>query len=396
MRDSLPSLRRVNTLYALVQILYWSAFAVFAGYQTALLLGRGFSSGDAGVFAAIRCLAGIIAQPLLGGWADRHPSVPLKCILNVCLGAALAVNLLFYLTRPGFWGTVLIFLLLGILELNAYPLLDSLAVQFINVGLDINYSLGRGLASFAFAVSCVILGRQASAFGVETVLLTHMALLLLLMAAVAVYPTAPVKAAGARATGASHSVKYILQSSPSFTVMLMAVFLSMTAIMPIVSFLVQIVFDRGGGEADLGIALFLMGAAELPAALVFPRLWRRLGSRNMMVLAVVFMALKPLLFLVTPSLLPLLLAQLIQMPGYGFFTPASVYYANENVTPADRVRGQAIMMVASNGLGGMAGNLIAGYIIDLGGVNAMLAVSSVIGAISVVLAAVSVKIEKKA
>ena len=36
------------------------------------------------------------------------------------------------------------------------------------------------------------------------------------------------------------------------------------------------------------------------------------------------------------------------MLGYGLFTPASVYYANENVSPADRVRGQAIMMMASN------------------------------------------------
>ena len=53
---AMPSLRRVNVLYTLVQLTYWAAFAAFAGYQTALLLGRGFSSGAAGVFAATRCL----------------------------------------------------------------------------------------------------------------------------------------------------------------------------------------------------------------------------------------------------------------------------------------------------------------------------------------------------
>ena len=125
-----PSLRRLNVSYTLGHVVYWAMFAIFAGYQTSLLLGRGFTSGEAGIFASIRCFAGILAQPLLGGWADRHPEVPIKRLLNACLVLALGVNVVFYTTRPGFWGTALIFLTLGILELNAYPLLDSMAVQF--------------------------------------------------------------------------------------------------------------------------------------------------------------------------------------------------------------------------------------------------------------------------
>ena len=58
----LPSLRRVNGMYILVQLIYWSMFGAFSGFQTALLLGRGFSSGEAGVFAALRCLSGILAH----------------------------------------------------------------------------------------------------------------------------------------------------------------------------------------------------------------------------------------------------------------------------------------------------------------------------------------------
>ncbi|MEI3305624.1 MAG: MFS transporter [Dysosmobacter sp.] len=213
-----PSLQRVNFTYTLVQLIYWSLFAAFAGYQTALLLGRGFTSGQAGVFAAIRCLSGIVAQPLLGGWADRHRAIPLKWILNVCFALALAVNAVFYFTRPGFWGTAAIFVALGALELNAYPLLDSMAVQFINAGMEVNYSLGRGLGSFAYAVSCVVLGRQSAAFGVESVLWTHAALLVLLMAVVACCPTAPVVShASAPQTEPPHSVWQILRASPSFS-----------------------------------------------------------------------------------------------------------------------------------------------------------------------------------
>lgn len=390
--SGLPSLRRVNVLYALLHIAYWAMFASFVGYQTALLLGRGFSSGDAGIFASLRCLAGILFQPVLGGWADRHPEVPLKRILQVCLAGAMAVHLLFYYTRPGFWGTALIFLALGVLELNAYPLLDSMAVQFINAGMNVNYSLGRGLGSFSYAVSCVVVGRQASALGMESVLLTHGALMLVMVAAVAAYPSFPRESLSMRrAEERPHSLWDLLRASRPFTLMLAASFFAMVAVLPIVSFMVSVVTDRGGNETWLGLALFLMGAAEFPAAFLFHRLWRKLGSRRMMVLAIAFMGLRPLTVLLAPNLFWVLAVQPVQMLGYGLFTPASVYFANENVSVADRVRGQSLMMVASNGLGGVMGNLAAGFMIDWGGVNAMLGMCAVCGAAGLALALTAVR-----
>ena len=63
--------------------------------------------------------------------------------------------------------------------------------RFINAGLDVNYSLGRGLGSFSYAVACVLLGQQSTAFGVESVLLAHAGFLILLMTAVGLFPTFP-------------------------------------------------------------------------------------------------------------------------------------------------------------------------------------------------------------
>ena len=216
------------------------------------------------------------------------------------------------------------------------------------------------------------------------------------MAVVACCPTAPVVShASAPQAEPPHSVWQILRASPSFSLMLAGVFFALTAVMPIVNFMVNIVVSRGGNETHLGLALFLMGASELPAALLFPHLRRRLGSRGTLVLSIVFMAIKPLLFWLTPSLGWVLAVQPVQMLGYGLFTPASVYYANENVSPADRVRGQAVMMMASNGLGGMAGNLAAGYAIDLGGVNAMLALCTCCGAAGVACALAALRLQRQ-
>ena len=90
-----------------------------------------------------------------------------------------------------------------------------------------------------------------------------------------------------------------------------------------------------------------------------------------------------------------MLVQPIQMLGYGLFTPSSVYYANENVSPVDRVRGQSVMMMASNGLGGMTGNLLAGFAIDWGGVSAMLGLCTLCGALGVACAFASVKLQRR-
>ncbi len=163
----------------------------------------------------------------------------------------------------------------------------------------------------------------------------------------------------------------------------------LTAVMPLSNFLVNIVESRGGESADLGVALFLMAGFELPAAVLFPKLMRRLGSRRILLLSMVFMLGKGAALLAARNLAGVLLAQPLQMLGYGLFTPASVYFVNESVPPADRVRGQTVMMVASNGLGGMLGSLLAGRLLDLGGVTMMLCFCMASGAAAVVLCALA-------
>lgn len=149
--------------------------------------------------------------------------------------------------------------------------------------------------------------------------------------------------------------------------MLAGVLFGLTAVLPLSNFLVNVILSRGGTAADLGLAMFLMGGFELPAAFLFPRLLRRLGSGRILVLSMFFGTLKGVALLLTWNLAGVLLCQPLQMLGYGLFTPASVYFVNESVPPADRVRGQTIMMVASNGLGGMLGGLLAGWTLDARG-----------------------------
>ena len=386
--EKTPTLRRLDWHYIAMQMGFWAMFAAIVAYQTALLLDRGFTNGEAGLMTSVRCLAGIVFQPLLGGFADRHPGVPLKGIVGVSLALSLAAGV-WYWAEPamGLAQTALVWVVIGGLGVSSYPLMDAMAVQFINDGVPIRYSLGRGLGSLAYAVVCVLLGLQVGQWGVETTLVTFLLLTAAEIALVFTYPTWHPKAPaeGRAAAERPQSALSLLRSSPRFTLMLAGVLFGLTAVLPLSNFLVNVILSRGGTAADLGLAMFLMGGFELPAAFLFPKLLRRLGSGRILVLSMAFCTLKGVALLLTWNLAGVLLCQPLQMLGYGLFTPASVYFVNESVPPADRVRGQTIMMVASNGLGGMLGGMLAGFTLDLGGANWMLAGCVACGCVSVLL-----------
>ena len=385
--EKTPTLRRLDWHYIAMQMGFWAMFAAIVAYQTALLLERGFTNGEAGLMTSVRCLAGIVFQPLLGGFADRHPRVPLKGIVGVSLALSLAAGV-WYWAEPamGLAQTALVWVVIGGLGVSSYPLMDAMAVQFINDGMPIRYSLGRGLGSLAYAVVCVLLGLQVGQWGVETTLVTFLLLTAAEIALVFTYPTWHPHAPAAQAEQARpQSALSLLRSNPRFTLMLVGVLFGLTAVLPLSNFLVNVILSRGGTAADLGLAMFLMGGFELPAAFLFPRLLRRLGSGRILVLSMFFGTLKGVALLLTWNLAGVLLCQPLQMLGYGLFTPASVYFVNESVPPADRVRGQTIMMVASNGLGGMLGGLLAGWTLDAGGANWMLAGCILCGCVGTVL-----------
>ena len=256
-----PSLRRLDWHYMAMQIGFWAMFASIVGYQTALLLDRGFSNGEAGLMTSVRCLAGIVCQPLLGGFADRHPEFPLKRIVSLSMLLSLGVSVWYWLAPGmGLGETALVWAVIGGLEVSSYPLMDAMAIQFINDGVPIRYSLGRGLGSLAYALTCVFLGFQVGRSGVESTLLTHVVLVAAEIALVATYPPYRGRPRARDAEGPRpQSALALLRSNPSFTLMLAGVLLSLTAVLPLSNFLVNIVTSRGGTDADLGLAMFVMG-----------------------------------------------------------------------------------------------------------------------------------------
>ena len=188
---TLPPRGKLNLHYYLLQIGFWGGIGCFTGFQSVIVLDRGFTSADVGVFVAVCNLAGILFQPQLGAWADRHPEIPLKRIFLCCILTALGLNTVFLFTRPGFLLTALFFALMGMAEVNSFTLIDAMAMQYINAGADLPYSRVRGLGSLAYAIICILVGRQTARFGMQSALVTHAVMLVLLAIFTLSFPAFP-------------------------------------------------------------------------------------------------------------------------------------------------------------------------------------------------------------
>lgn len=389
----MPSSKRLNTQYILIQLAYWAVCAALLAYQTTLLLHRGFTNTQVGVLLAVRCFAGVVAQPLVGSYADKHPNLPLKYILTLCLGVAFFAGLI-HMLPMGMVGTAAVLVFLGALEISAYPLVDSMAVQFIQVGANVPYSLGRGLGSLAYAATSMFIGFQAGRLGVETTLVTHSVLVLVLMAAVVTFPRFDPewrrKDGEKTAAQAPKNALRLLRDNPRFALMLVGILLGITACLPMSNFCINIIRAKGGTDAHLGVAIFLMSGSELPAALLFDRLYRKGRAGAILTFSMASVAVKAFLTILAPNYWMVWLLQPTQMLGYGLFTPASVFYVSDAIAPEDQVKGQTLMMMASNGLGGMLGSALGGRMLDLGGVNGMLWMCVAMGTAAALLTAFAV------
>ena len=376
----MASRKRIVICYILLQASFWGMLSSICAYQAAVVLDRGFTAGQAGIFCALCYFASLFTQPVIGGWADRHPEVPLKRLLIVMLLPAIALNLV-----------------VGSEMCIRDRLIDSMGMQYVNAGVQIPYSLSRGIGSLSYALLCVATGLLTARFGMQTALLAHCAEQLVMLVCLLLFPSIPAQLLPQPQKGAAegHSALQILRGSRTFTLMLIACFFGMMGVMPISGFLVTLVTSRGGDSRALGLAQFLMAASELPSALVFGLLRKRLSSAKILLISIVFMAVKPLLVLASGSLGMLLAVQPVQMLGYGLFFPASVYFANESVAPADRVQGQSLRTIVAISLSTLLGSLVSGYLLDLGGTTLMLWFSAGCAAVGTAVGLAALALQKK-
>lgn len=377
--------KKLTINYALIQMCYWMNFAAITGFTSVYLLHVGFTNTQIGVLIALAGAVCSVLQPVLASYADRPASPSLKKILIISSTGMILIAVLLLLLQKsliltGFFYTVAVTLLQLIM-----PLINSLGMESLNQGKQLNYGIARGMGSASYGIAAYILGVIVAAVGEVTVpvamLLGFGALLLTLSA----FPFQKMKKAKQEKTKKNDDgLIYFFRKYRRFCVTLCGCVFIYIGHVLINNFAFQIVESKGGGSSEMGLAIAVAAIVELPTMFLFGWMLKKVRVDIWFRISGIFFVLKSLGTLLAPNMMTYYVIQIFQMFGWALITVSSVYYVNSIMEEQDAIKGQAYMTMTYT-LGSVLASLAGGVLIDAAGVNSMLGVSVAAGVIGMLI-----------
>lgn len=375
----------LNIKYSVLQFCFWFLFGTFNNFASVYLLDCGLSNMKIGIMVALSCMISVILQPVIATYADRKNSLSLKEIILCFVGtvAILSAVLAIVYNRSILLVTV-IFGLAIIMIQSTTPLLNAMAMEMVNQGKSLNFSLARGFGSIGYAVMSYSLGILIDRLGVRVQPVGGLIISIIFFISLMQFPfikdtEGNNKKAEERHLSSSEVkggfITFIKKYRWFSLALIGFVFIYISHVL-INNYVYQIVVSKGGGSSEMGIATAIASASEIIIMFIFSHMLKVRSAAFWFRIAGIFFALKTLGTLLAGSVQVFYLVQFFQPMGWGLLTVSSVYYINSIMEEADKVKGQAYMTMTYS-IASIAGAALGGVMLDLAGVNEMLFVATI-------------------
>lgn len=389
MQDDIKLGKKLTRNYAMIQAIYIMCYCTMFSYATVFLLSRGFSNSQVGLTLTLSSALALVVQPAVASFADKTKKFALRTIVSGMLLGVVAFSALLFITPKIVLPVAILYVILVTLFSTQVALVTTMSMEHINNGVPINFSLARGIGSFAFAILSIVLGYLVEDYGGGVIMLVNMALGLVGFVLVLRFQKAK-KNNGTNTEEVEPSglIQFARQNK-RFIAIVGSISILFFSHVTISTFMIQIIEHVGGSSADMGMANSIAAILELPAMALFPLLYKKVHNAGLLMkISGVFFVIKTVVTLLAPSVFWVDAAMCLQFFAYAMFIPASVYYVNEVISSADQNKGQALMSMVM-GISGLLGNILGGLMLDTsGGVPFMLTVGlgvSVVGFVMLLL-----------
>lgn len=381
--------RHVPTIkYSCLQGSFWMSFCVVINYAAVYLLSKGYTNSQVGIITAAAGLVSALLQPVIAGAADKNYKVTLRRLILIL--SILIILCAGILTIPGLyflWYSLFYGIILATLQILT-PLINAIGMECINHGISVNFGLARGIGSVSYAVLSLAAGSLIEHYSSTTVIPLLILLCYILVFASACmfrfhYTTYEPDRTVSVTEQCSGERKSFFASYKRFFILLAGISLLFVCHNMLNNYLFQIMTYHHGGSREMGIAAGIAAVLELPTMMTFTVIIHKISSANLLKISGIFFTLKAVLTFCAAGITGVYAAQTAQILGFALFIPASVYYTNSLIRPADRAKGQAFM-TAANTAGNVLGSLLGGFLIDGKSVPAMLLTAAVISAVGMV------------
>lgn len=333
----------------------------------------GLSGSESSVLLSVVPVLLFISQPIFGPLTDRsgHRGRMLAILLAVsALGGGLIA------LGASFWGLLPLVLLWSFFSGPLVPIADSLALGEIQ-RTGGGYTLLRLWGSVGFVVTTTILGRLYNGIDLRWMFAAYAALNL-----TAVPFALRLPAEGVPAQREVWPVLKQLLKHPSLVGFLLLSALMQTAQAAHSSFFSLHMQSLGGSNGIIGLAWAVGAIVEVPIWLVLHRVARRVHPLHLLAFSGFMYSLRWFLFSTAPSPGYVLVWQLLAAFSFAIFMPTAVLLIGELVPDDLRTSGQALLVLVNGGIATVAGNVAAGYIIDMAGTATLYRVGSIVALVA--------------
>lgn len=387
-----------NIEYSGMNGLNWMLYCVTFSFAGVFLLGKGYTSTEMGVILAVANLLALPAQPILAQIADRSRKITLLGLLVIMLLflAGTTVGIMVIPEKCLALAVLYALLLMGMQIIQ--PLVNSFSFYLASWGVPVDFGIARAMGSLGYAIISSILGVLVERMGILAAPGTALVLLAIFLGLMGILSVqrkrlgAVPAAKQEKAEPKGERLSTFFRRYPRYMVFLLGIGLIFAGHTFINNFLINLVRNVGGTDADMGTLYAVTAVLEMPGMLAFSRLLKKFRCQTLLKLTLVVFTVKLTLAWMAQNLAGLYISTFLQLIGYGLFIPASVQYANDVMNPGDEVKGQAFVTSMIT-VGAILSSLLGGRVIDLWGTSAALLMFLVMSVLGTVFALAGV--EKK-
>lgn len=386
--------RKLTLKYAILQSTYWVSQCAIGSFAAVFLKMKNFDNTQIGIVLSFASVFSIILQLIVATFADKTKKISLRSIVIVLMFLVLALGIILYIAPYSFLLIAINFGVISALQTTLNPLFNSLAVEYLNKGVQINYGLARGTGSISFAITSYFLGSYVTHNGPSVLIPVFLISYCFVIISAFVFKTTiselslstidigddnncnnKIENNNMEPTG---TIEFFIKYK-KYMFQLLGIAMLFYSHNIICTYLYKIIENLGGNSTDMGISLAITATVELPTMSAFVYLVSKIKCHKLIKISAFFFFIKVAIAWLAPNIYVVHFSQALQIFAYALFTPASVYYVNTIIEKQDKVKGQSMLGVAMCVAGTIA-NITGGKVMDLFGVSATLLLGTVVTA----------------
>ena len=351
-----------------VYFFYYAAAAALLPVLTLYYEQVGLTGSQVGILAALWPAGSVIGAASWGALADatgRHKRVMIATIAGSLVAAQ------FFRIGAGFWALLPTALAFALVSSPIMPLVDNAVMESLGERRH-RYGRVRLWGAIGWGVTAPLVGLMIDRSSLQIVFPFYGGLMVVTLVAALLLPVSGIR-------GGVNVRKGVRAMAGDRRWVLFLVIVLVRGIGGAFTHHYLFIYINAiGGDGLLrGLALATSTVSELVAFAFADRLVRRLGSRRLLLLALVVTSVRLFLYSIIEIPELVLLPQLLHGITFSLFLVAGVTYAQEISAPGMGATAQSVFTSTNMGLGGIVGALLGGMLYQALGIHAMYLVASI-------------------